>query len=65
MSDYVAALTDTNYQKAYPAAKWDSLGTLINEASVLFSGDSLSSEHLAALKQGPVKVPASCPAVKR
>ena len=32
LSDYVAALTDTNYQATYPAAKWDSLGTLINAA---------------------------------
>ncbi len=33
LSEYVAALTDTNYQTANPAAKWDSLGTLINAAA--------------------------------
>ncbi len=32
LSDYVAALTDNNYQTAFPAAKWDSLGTLIDAA---------------------------------
>jgi uncharacterized lipoprotein YddW (UPF0748 family) len=33
LSDYVAALTHTNYLTTNPAAQWDSLGVLINAAA--------------------------------
>src|SRR5689334_12257880 len=34
LSEYVAALSDTNYLPAAPSAKWDALGELTHEAAL-------------------------------